>query len=84
MFSGSPCQDASALHPESGTVERRTCVANGTHLTGSLFREICKVAALPQVKAVLLMHILDNVFGLASPPRHRGRIVGPSNLSIVV
>lgn len=82
LFGGFPCTDASSLNPSSATAGNRTCLQRGDKRTGSVFAGI-----LRYVKArrdPLLFLGLENVLALAFPPRERGRIVGPDNLSVAV
>jgi site-specific DNA-cytosine methylase len=78
IVAGFPCQDASALNHRSRESASRSCIAGGSHRTGSVFESICKfVWTRPQVEWL----ILENVAALASPPQGSDE---PSNLDFVV
>eukprot|EP00438_Fugacium_kawagutii_P014006 Skav204081 [mRNA] locus=scaffold3129:117954:120142:+ [translate_table: standard] len=75
---GFPCDDASALHPDSSSDKHRLC---GSLRTGSVFRAISKyLSKNKKLKAFQF----ENVTALASKPvTKNGSPGGPSNLSAV-
>ena len=60
LWGGVPCQDASTLNSNSNNVGEGSCIENGTHRTGAVFRAILQYARAAGVEVI----VLENVLGL--------------------
>ena len=75
LAAGFPCTSLSGLNMHSTTQENRTCVSRGDLAIGSVFAGL--VRFLQAHGGSSIFGLLENVLGLATPPRRGG---GDSNL----
>ena len=78
MLAGFPCKAASLLNTQAASDANRTCISQKSDSTGSVFAYLMDMLEMHGHR--LRMLLLENVLGLATPPRHGG----PSNLDMVI
>ena len=90
-IAGFPCQDASKYSPKAHSEQSRSCIMQEDLRTGSVFSALAKYMSTRcgcgsrDPKPTMRWAILENVPGLALPPRNSNdqSILGPSNATVV-